>query len=322
MDEYQEVFGVPAETAEDSVPAGEGENEREDAVPAPEEGERDQDLAAPGTEHQRTQQELKPVPEAGEAAGAENQDDTQERHRQAQLRRQREEAARQSALQASRDKIYADIFAGQVNPFTGRPITTEADYKAWLAEKNRRDAQQQQEQMERQLSDAGLPADALRKIIGQVVARPPAVQQARQATMQAALQSARAVRQRAEASIQKSLAAIGAEFPEIKTLDDIAKMPTAGRFNDLVQKGIGMEDAFYLANRQELDQRRRAASRQAAINAAQSKSHLNAGVAGETAEAVDVPADMAESYREMMPGATDAQIRKAYANYLKSIGKK
>ena len=45
MDEYQEVFGVPAETAEDSVPAGEGENEREDAVPAPEEGERDQDLA-------------------------------------------------------------------------------------------------------------------------------------------------------------------------------------------------------------------------------------------------------------------------------------
>lgn len=64
MDEYQEVFGVPAETAEDSVPAGEGENEREDAVPAPEEGERDQDLAAPGTEHQRTQQELKPVPEA------------------------------------------------------------------------------------------------------------------------------------------------------------------------------------------------------------------------------------------------------------------
>lgn len=99
--------------------------------------------------------------------------------------------------------------------------------------------------------------------------------------------------------------------------------PTAGRFNELVQKGLGLEDAFFLANRQELDQRRRGGpAGQAAINAAQGKRHLNAGVAGETADAVDVPADMAESYREMMPGATDAQIRKAYASYLKSIGKK
>lgn len=320
MDEYQEVFGVPAETAQEA-PAGEGENEREDAGPAPEEGARDQDPAVPGTEEQL--EESPSVPAAPEEkAGEQAQDKAEERHRQAQLRRQREEAARQSALQASRDKIYADIFTGQVNPFTGKPITSEADYKAWLAEKNRRDTQQQRRQMEQKLSDAGLPADALRQIISQEVEHHPAVQQARQATMQAALQSARAVRQRAQEAIGKSIAAISAEFPEIKSLDDIARMPTAGRFNELVQKGIGIEDAFFLANRQELDQRRRAASRQAAINAAQSKRHLSAGVSGETAEAVDVPADMAESYREMMPGATDAQIRKAYASYLKSIGKK
>ena len=243
-------------------------------------------------------------------------------NRPAQLRRQREDATRKTALQESRDKIYADIFAGQVNPFTGKPITSEADYNAWRAEKARRDLQQQRRQTEQQLSQAGLPADALRQIINQEVEHHPAVQQARQATMQAAAQAAKAAQERANAAIQKSLAAIAAEFPDIKSLDDIAKMPTAGRFNELVQKGLGLEDAFYLANRQELDQRRRAASRQAAINAAQSKAHLNAGVAGETADAVDVPADMAESYREMMPGATDAEIRKAYASYLKSIGKK
>lgn len=225
-------------------------------------------------------------------------------------------------MQESRDKIYADIFAGQVNPFTGKPITSEADYNAWRAEKARRDLQQQRRQTEQQLSQAGLPADALRQIISQEVEHHPAVQQARQATMQAAAQAARAAQERANAAIQKSLAAIGAEFPDIKSLDDIARMPTAPRFNELVQKGLGLEDAFFLANRQELDQRRRAASRQAAISAAQSKVHLNAGVAGETADAVDVPADMAESYREMMPGATDAQIRKAYASYLKSIGRK
>lgn len=321
MDEYQEVFGVPAEAAEETAPAGEGENEREDAGPAPEEGERDQDPAVPGAEEQ--QEEPAPGatgPEEGEQA--DRQAGAEERHRQAQLRRQREEAARQAALQESRDKIYAEIFAGQVNPFTGKPITSEADYKAWLMEKNRRDNQQQRRQIEQKLSDAGLPADALRQIISQEVEHHPVVQQARQATMQAALQSARAVRQRAQEAIGKSLAAIAAEFPEIKSLEDIAKMPTAGRFNALVQKGIGIEDAFFLANRQELDQRRRAASRQAAINAAQGKRHLSAGVSGESADVVDVPADMAESYREMMPGATDAEIRKAYASYLKSIGKK
>ena len=320
MDEYQEVFGVPAETAQEA-PAGEGENEREDAGPAPEEGERDQELAAPVTEEQQEE----PAPGADGAEDGTDEDrhsDAEERHRQAQLRRQREEAARQAALQESRDKIYAEIFSGQVNPFTGKPIKTEADYKAWLAEKNRADAQQQRRKAEQQLAEAGLPADALRQIISQEVEHHPVVQQARQATMQAALQSARAVQQRAQASIQKSLTAIATEFPEIRTLEDIAGMPTAGRFNELVQKGLGLEDAFFLANRQELDQRRRAASRQAAINAAQGKRHLNAGVAGETADAVDVPADMAESYREMMPGATDAQIRKAYASYLKSIGKK
>lgn len=319
MDDYQEVFGVPAETAEHPAPAGEGENEREDAAPAPEEGERDQEVAVPGAEEQ--QEEAAPQTADAEAA-ADRQTGAEERHRQAQLRRRREEAERQTAIQASRDKIYAEIFAGQVNPFTGKPITGEADYRAWLTEKNRRDAQQQRLQAERRLSDAGLPADALRQIISQEVERHPAVQQARQATMQAALQSARAVRQRAQEAIGRSLTAIAAEFPEIKSLEDIAKMPTAGRFNELVQKGVGIEDAFFLANRQELDQRRRAASRQAAINAAQGKRHLSANVSGETADAVDVPSDMAESYREMMPGASDAEIRKAYASYLRSIGKK
>ena len=192
MDEYQEVFGVPAEAAEETAPAGEGENEREDAGPAPEEGERDQEVAVPGTEEQ--QEDPAPgVDGAEDGEDAARQTGAEERNRQAQLRCQREEAARQTAIQESRDKIYADIFAGQVNPFTGKPIVSEADYKAWLAEKNRRDAQQQRQQVERKLSDAGLPADALRQIISQEVEHHPAVQQARQATMQAALQSARCV---------------------------------------------------------------------------------------------------------------------------------
>lgn len=134
--------------------------------------------------------------------------------------------------------------------------------------------------------------------------------------MRSALERARTVREQAGAAIAKSLQAISKEFPEVKTLEDIAKMPTAGRFNELVQRGATLEDAFWLANRQELDRRHRAASRQAAISAAQGKDHLSAGVGREAPETVEVPADLAESYREMMPGATDKEIRAAYARYL------
>lgn len=308
MDEYQEVFG----TAEETLPSAEGEQVREDAGPAPETGGQAQEIAAPATEG------------AGEETSGQEEsaeDAARERHRQAQLRRQWEEQDRRSAMQAERDKIYADIFDGQVNPFTGRPITSEADYQAWRQEKTQRDAQLQRRQAEQQLSRAGLPADTLRQMVRQEVENHPAVMQARQATMAAAMERAKTVRERAAGAIQKSIQAIGREFPEIRSLDDIAKLPTAGRFNELVQKGLALEDAFYLANRQELDQRHRAASRQAAINAAQGKRHLSAGLAREAGEAVEVPADMAESYREMMPGATDAEIRTAYARYLKSIGK-
>lgn len=313
MDEYQEVFGVAPEETEPAA----GENEREGAGPAPEAGENVQGVAAPGTEQVRENTEEEP-PEG--APGREEQE-AAERHRQAQLRRQREEQERRSAQQQSRDKIYADIFSGQVNPFTGRPITSEADYNAWRQEKERRDAQQQRQLSEQRLRDAGLPADTLRDLIRQEVEHHPVVLQARQATMRSALERARTVREQAGAAIAKSLQAISKEFPEVKTLEDIAKMPTAGRFNELVQRGATLEDAFWLANRQELDRRHRAASRQAAIRAAQGKDHLSAGVGREAPETVEVPADLAESYREMMPGATDKEIRAAYARYLKDIGK-
>ena len=347
MDEYQEVFGVPEEP--EGLQEG-GENQREAAGPAPEEGENDQGVAAPGTEGQeagagrsalggnraapgvrRTSvrgANLEPdrihSGQVGEITGApagSEAPDGEERHRQAQLRRQREERERQAALQQSRDKIYADIFAGQVNPFTGKAIASEADYLDWKQEKERRDAQQQRSKAEAQLSRAGLPADTLRQLVRQEVESHPAVQQARQVTITAARERAREVQRQADASIARSIQEIGREFPEIKSLEDIAKMPTAGRFNELVQRGATLEDAFWLANRQELDQRRRAASRQAAINAAQGKSRLSAGVAQKAGEAVEVPADLVESYREMMPGATDGEIRAAYARYLKDIGK-
>lgn len=298
MDEYQEVFGTEQEDAPPPPESG-----LEDAGGAPEGEERGREEPAGGAEMEEEDAEELPDEPEGTNAGV----------------RRQEAQARQAAEQAGRDKIYADIFAGQINPFTGKPITTEAEYWAWKAERDRRNAVQQRLKAQQELARAGLPADTLRQMVSQEVENHPAVMQARQATMAAAMERAKAVREQAAGAIRKSIQAIGREFPEIQSLEDIAKMPTAGRFNALVQKGLSLEDAFYLANRREMDQRRRAASRQAAINAAQGKRHLSAGLTQEAGDAVEVPSEMAESYREMMPGATDAEIQKAYARYLKEI---
>lgn len=234
----------------------------------------------------------------------------EERHRQAAARRAREEQARAAAEQARVDKVYADMFRGQVNPYTGRPILTESDFQAYQTERANR-------QQAEQLQQAGIQPETIRGIVDQQLG--PVKEQLMRAQMQAAQEKARAVNQKAEMSIQTALRNISAVDPGIKTLDDIAKMPTAAKFNALVQKGIGLEDAFYLANRQAIDAKRAAAAKTAALNGAASRQHLNPVSNGGGELPVEVPRGVVDAYRAMMPDATDAEIRKAYAEEMKNL---
>ena len=172
MDEYQEVFGTEQEDAPPPPESG-----LEDAGGAPEEEDRGREEPAGGAEMEEEDAEELPDEPEGTDAGV----------------RRQEAQARQAAEQAGRDKIYADIFAGQVNPFTGKPITTEAEYWAWKAERDRRNAAQQRLKAQQELARAGLPADTLRQMVSQEVENHPAVMQARQATMAAAMERADAM---------------------------------------------------------------------------------------------------------------------------------
>lgn len=249
--------------------------------------------------------------EPGEGGPKPGEMSPEERHRQAAARRARENQAREAATQARVDKVFADMFAGQVNPYTGKPILSEADFQAYQAEKARR-------QQAAQLEKAGIEPDTIRDIVDQQLA--PLQQRLRQAELSAMQEKARAVNARAQEAIRTSLKNISAMDPGVKTLEDIAALPTAGRFNELVQKGIGLEDAFYLANRQAIDTRRAAAAKAAALNGASNRRHLDPVPTGSGKQTVEVPAEQAEMFREMMPGATDEEIRTAYAGYLKDMG--
>ena len=312
-EEYMEIFGL---TAEEMETAGEGP----ESLPtggAESDGGGSKSPVPGGDGASGPEDPEEPDGGAGETGGGEETPESAPPGGGAEL-----DIARRQAEQARVDQIYAEIFAGQVSPFTGQPIRTEADFLAWKQEKGRRDAEAFRQNAQQQLQQAGVPADALKLLIDQSVEAHPAVRQAQQITEQAALERARVVEQQAKTVIAESLKTITAEFPEVKSLDDIARMPTAGRFNALVQQGIGLEDAFFLANRESIVQKQRAAARQAAVTAAQSKAGLNAGIGkGANGQALEVPADMVEAYREMMPDASMDEIRTEYAKYLKAGGR-
>ena len=298
--EYAEAFGLEATQAEDQEGAAEeggAENQPEGSQTAAESED-----GSDGGSHA----------EGGTEPPARREMSPEERHRQAEARRAREEQERALAEQRRVDKVYADMFAGQVNPYTGKPITTEAEFRAYQAEKARREQAQQ-------LQQAGIQPETIRGIVDQQLG--PVREQLMRAQMQAAQERARAVNQQAQEDIGAFVKGLSAEWPEIKSMDDIAAMPTAEEFNGYVQMGLSLDKAFYLANRKEIEARKIAAAKAAAIHGVAGKQHLNPVPAGGGSEPVEVPADMRDAYLEMMPGATDAEIKAAYTKFLKDTKK-
>ena len=304
QEEFARAFGV-----EDDMP---GENAGGDT------GTGNTGAAQDGQEPERG-----PAPDGNGAGGAESdpapaeetvqEQDAETRRRQAYGRRQREKEAQQQAAEAAAqarvDRIYADMFRGQDNPYTGQPIRSEADYRAY---------QEADRQARRtaQLQQAGIDPDSIRGMVDEAVR--PLRQQVQRQELAAIQEQAKAVNDRAQETIRQGVETVQRLYgAEAASLEDIVAMPTGQQFSDYVRKGLSIEEAYYLANRRDIDARRLGAARQAGINRASGKGHL----AGMPPAAGDAPyqptAEEKAAYREFMPDATDAEIAKAYGAYRK-----
>ena len=317
-EDYAEAFGLSDEerAAWEAQDSPEGHQEPQEG---PETGTDTQD----GPESRQEPQE---GPEGGQGTGdteegGEAQEGTrerremppEERHRQAEARRARERAGReraaQEAAQARGDEAYRTMFAGQTNPYTGQPIRSEADYRAWQAEKQRRDS-------EEQLRAAGIDPQTLQGAVDRQMQ--PLRQELEMARMETMRERARRAQDAAQVTIRQQLELITRLDPNVKSMEDIAAMPTAEAFRGYVAKGLGLEEAFYMANRKAIEERKLTAARAAGVSAAASKGHLAPQGGGGQAETVEVPAEQKALYRELMPEATDAEILAAYKQYLKA----
>lgn len=314
--DYGAVFGVTEELA-----AAEGEKEQEPAAPATgteeAQGEKEQEAAAPAGDHDTETQEEEAEGEekpAGGEAETKPAQSPEERARFAAARRKAEqerdaaiEKARQDAQAQAQQQLDAAIKAlGLINPYTKQPIQTKAEFDSYQQKRA-------EEKRNNMLQKSGMSREEFSKMVEEL----PEVQQARAAKQQADAMLQRVRQDNAKARMDEQLKQIQALDPSIQSINDLAKADNYQEILDRVKGGYSILDAFKLANFDKLQQRTVMAAKQAAVNAAQGKAHLQQ-TQGRGAGAASVPENVKAEYRMMMPGITDDEIQKHWNNYQNS----
>ena len=237
-----------------------------------------------------------------EQTGAKEEQSPEENAKFAAARRKAEQerdaaiAAAQAAAQRQLDEAIAAM--GQTDPYTGQPIRTKAEWDAWKA----KEAQEKKKEV---AESAGMNDAEFDSFINNL----PSVRDYRRAAEEARMEKRKTI-------LSEQITAIGKLDPSVKTVEDLTRRPEYQQIYDYVKRGISIVDAFKLANYDALTQNAAAASRQAAINAANSKDHM-APTQTRGSGAVTVPADVKEMYKIYNPTATDAEIQAHYAKYHK-----
>jgi hypothetical protein len=145
-------------------------------------------------------------------------------------------------------------------------------------------AQQEAEQQRQAYLQQGVNPD----LINQLVSNHPDVKMAKM--------------QQINAQLDADFAELKKEFPEsgLKTLADLAMLPTYGDICEKLRRGYTLTDAYASANRAELRQKTTAAAKQKTLNNINSKQHLNTegDGAGETSD-IHIPDDTMQMYLDM-----------------------
>lgn len=305
--DYGAVFDVEVpETTTGAEETEAAEPSEDDTTTTAAQGAEEQEAAAPAVEE--TEEPEQPQTEAPE------QEPKTDRDAQFAAARRKAEAERDAAIARAKEdaqKQVDEFFknSGLMNPYTGHPITTRAEYEAY---RERFEADQKAKLMEK----AGITQEEFQAFVQGL----PEVRAARQAKAEAEAAARQAREQEAKARVDEQLRQIQAIDPTVKELGDLAKLNTYPKLYDMVKRGYSLLDAYRLANYDTLTQRAAEASRKAAINSVQSKQHLKA-TESRGGGAIPVPDSVLEEYRVLNPGATKEEIQKHYQSYMKNSRK-
>lgn len=194
------------------------------------------------------------------------------------------------------DASIARQFEGILNPYTNKPILTEADLTAY------RSAFAAEEQRQ-QLEEMGVS----KEVLDSYIQSHPAMQQAQALIRQQEQEAANSFMEQEFAALKKEFADCGLESPQQLNETEAGRRALQMWAN---APGITLADAYAATHRKELSKKQSAAAKQAAMNEMNSKGHLRQ-TKGSNAKG-DVPAEIMREYKIYFPNATDAEIAEMY----------
>lgn len=188
------------------------------------------------------------------------------------------------------DEVVQKAYKDTVNPYTGKAIESYEDYQEYLKAFE-----------EDRLQQAGLSRDYIDKMISEnpIVKKAQGILEAQE-------------RQQAAARVDLGLAEISKLNPNIKTVEDLMKMPNREKFDEYVfQKGYDMIDAFKLVNPESHKK----------PSQAETKDHL-IKLGGQESGGVDkeIPASELTYWKDSFPSDKPAELRARYNRALKRQG--
>lgn len=194
------------------------------------------------------------------------------------------------------DASIARQFEGILNPYTNKPILTEADLTAY------RSAFAAEEQRQ-QLEEMGVS----KEVLDSYIQNHPAMQQAQKVIHQQEQQAANDFMAKEFEAMKKEFPDCGLESPQQLNETEAGRRALQMWAN---APGITLADAYAATHRKELSKKQSAAAKQAAMNEMNSKGHLTQ-TKGSNAKG-DVPAEIAAEYKKYFPNATHEKIAEMY----------
>ena len=194
------------------------------------------------------------------------------------------------------DASIARQFEGILNPYTNKPILTEADLTAY------RSAFAAEEQRQ-QLEEMGVS----KEVLDNYIQNHPAMQQAQQVIHQQVQQAANDFMAKEFEAMKKEFPDCGLESPQQLNETEAGRRALQMWAN---APGITLADAYAATHRREISKKQSAAAKQAAMNEMNSKGHLRQ-TKGSNAKG-DVPAEIAAEYKKYFPNATHEEIAEMY----------
>lgn len=207
----------------------------------------------------------------------------------------------QEKQQAVNDFI-SKQFAGQVNPYTGKPITTAAELEAYQT-------RYAEEQLKSQLEGAGLD----KSVIDKLIAEHPAVKEAQRATAQAEAYRQQQEAMETENFTRDSLQRLNAKHPDcgVKSLADLGKTAEGRQALEYWRRGVPLEQAYSAAFADSIATNRAKAAKQQAHNDAVNKSHLSQPK-GRASNEKMMDAEELAAYKAFFPNMSDAQLQEMW----------